>query len=592
MSRKTEELVSAGLAFMNAGKHKQAEEKWRQATEIDPECAAAWTYLTECLSLTKRTLEAGECLDRLIDVADRSAESLYKLADKCAFLSRYSQARKFLFSALEANPAKEIWLNARLLQIKIDFAENEWLDAVRGATEILAVDPKNTEALLIRQRSYFCLGWTEEDIADCRTYLDLQPDAERHHRLLFKLNCLRTSTPESLYEESLRWNELYATPLSARIKAHKNIPDPDRKLRIGYVSPDFRHHAIMRLLPGVLENHDRKQFEIFAYSIDTQRDQATAQAERSVDHFVELPSSCDEVAERVRQDAIDILIDLAGRTMPVNALLAFALKPAPVQATWMGTLATTGMPMMDYFIGDAYMPSPGTEHLFSEKVYRLPRVHACYRSLGEVDLVTPPYFKNGYITFGSFNDPKKIDREVIKVWSVILHFIPGSKLLMKSTNLQHEIVQRRFRDWFRENGIADERVKFEGPGGPLDFLASINEIDIALDPFPYTGGTTTLETLWMGAPVVSVAGRTAVARCSVCLLATVGLAVANTLEQYVALALAMAQAVPFQPDSRKQLRERFAKSQLRDEVGMARAIEGAYRDMWRTWCARSQAASY
>jgi predicted O-linked N-acetylglucosamine transferase (SPINDLY family) len=340
---------------------------------------------------------------------------------------------------------------------------------------------------------------------------------------------------------------------------------------------------MMRLITGVLENHDRQQFEIFAYSIDTKRDEATTYVENVVDHFIELTPSRNEIANRVRQDGIDILVDLAGHTMLVDALLAFALRPAPVQVTWLG-MASTGLSCMDYFLGDAYMPCPGTDHLFTEQVYRLPRVNGCYRPSCEVETTIPPFFRNGHITFGSFNDPKKIGREVIKVWSVILHLHPSSKLFLKYGNLGHEMVQRRLRGWFQEDGISADRLRFEGAGTSLQFLHAINEVDIALDPFPYNGGTTTLETLWMGVPVVSITGRLAVNQAGACLLATVGLPVANTLEQYIVLAALMAKAIPEQPDSRRNLRETLKRSQLMDEVGMTRTLEAAYRDMWRHWC--------
>jgi predicted O-linked N-acetylglucosamine transferase (SPINDLY family) len=303
-----------------------------------------------------------------------------------------------------------------------------------------------------------------------------------------------------------------------------------------------------------------------------------------VDHFVELPAVRNEIADQVRADGIDILVDLAGHTMPTDALLAFALKPAPVQLTWMGSLATTGLTTMDYFVGDAQMPFPGTEHLFSEKVYRLPRTHCCYRPLVDPGLTPTPYFKNGYITFGSFNDTRKINRAVVKVWSVILHLHPDSRLLFKYTNLEREIAQRRLREWFTEDGIAPDRLRFEGAGSPLNFLETIRETDIALDPFPYGGGTTTMETFWMGVPVISVAGRLAVANTGSSLLTSVGLPVAASLEQYVALAALMAKTIAEQPDLRARLRATLMRSALMDEAGMARAIENAYRDMWRDWC--------
>jgi predicted O-linked N-acetylglucosamine transferase (SPINDLY family) len=398
-------------------------------------------------------------------------------------------------------------------------------------------------------------------------------------------------TCEQLQDENVRWSNLYAAPLASHIQPHRNMPDPNKRLKIGYLSPDFRHHAIMRLLPGVFEFHDKDNFEIFAYSINTQPDIATDLVKARVHHFIELTSSKNEIANRVHADGIDILVDLGSHTMPVDALLAFALKPAPIQLTWMGVLATSGMSTIDYFIGDKYMPGPGTDNLFTEKVYRLPRMHACYRPLESLETAPSPYFQNGYITFGSFNNPNKINRDVVKVWSVILHLHPTSRLLLKYLDLDLEIAQRRLRQWFTEDGIPSDRLQFEGAEPPQRFLQALNRVDIALDPYPYNGGTTTLDTLWMGVPVVSRAGRLAVARGGACLLDPLGLPVANTWEQYIAIAASMVNAIPHQPEARHRLRENMKNSVLMDELGMARTMEAAYRDMWRTWCAGQSASS-
>jgi predicted O-linked N-acetylglucosamine transferase (SPINDLY family) len=514
------------------------------------------------------------------------------LADKSCFIGQYKQARELLSESLKLNAPADIRLQINLLLAKLDFNEDKWLEAVKVATQILRSDPENFEALQVRQKAYAALGWTKEDIADCRLLLKLKPQPELHQRLLIKLNCISATTPELLYEESRHWNNLYAAQFLKDILPHRNAVDAERRLKIGYVSPDLRNHAIMKLLPGVLEHHDKQHFEIFAYAIDTKRNDSTAQVQRIVDHFIDLPASRHEIASQIRADQIDILVDLAGHTMASEALLAYACKPAPVQITWMGMLATTGLSTMDYFIGDAQMPCPGTEHAFSEKVYRLPRFHACYRPSEDAGITAAPCLKNGFITFGSFNDPRKISRDVVTVWSVILHFHPDSRLLLKYTNLDQELVQQRIRDSFLEDGIAADRLEFQGAGSALEFQQTLNQVDIALDPFPYVGGTTTLETLWMGVPVISLAGRLAVSALSNSLLSAVGLPVANSLEQYIALAANVVKALPGSPDSRARLRRAMLASTLMDGCGMARTMEAAYRDMWRTWCSEQPAPKH
>jgi predicted O-linked N-acetylglucosamine transferase (SPINDLY family) len=292
----------------------------------------------------------------------------------------------------------------------------------------------------------------------------------------------------------------------------------------------------------------------------------------------------------VKADEIDILVDLAGHTMPLEALFAFALKPAPVQVSWMGVHATTGLTAIDYFLGDAHMPCPGTEHLFSEKVVRLQHAQYCYRPLGDPGLAPSPCFANGHITFGCFNNPRKITREVVKVWSVILHLHRNSKLLLKYAGLDLEMARQRLLQWFAEDGIAADRVVFEDRSRALEYLASFNRIDIALDPFPYNGGTTTLDALWMGVPVVSVRGRLAVNCCGASFLSAVGFPVASTLEQYISLAGDLVKTIPATPGLRQRIRHSLMQSPLMDEPGLMREVEAAYREMWRTWCEQRRIA--
>jgi predicted O-linked N-acetylglucosamine transferase (SPINDLY family) len=290
------------------------------------------------------------------------------------------------------------------------------------------------------------------------------------------------------------------------------------------------------------------------------------------------------IAERIRADGIDILVDLASHTMPLGAFRALALKPAPVQVTWMGVMATTGLPAMDYFLGNAEIPPPGTEHTFTEKIYRLPGAAGCYRPTNDkLEVARSPYFSNQYLTFGCFNSPKKITREVVQVWSLILHLHPGSKLLLKYKELDQEYAQLHLRKWFTEDGISPDRLLFEGISLPSKYLPTWNKVDIALDPFPYNGGTTTYDAIWMGVPVVSMGGRLTVS-CGSCIVSELGMPVAKTIEQYVAIACGLAKAVPSEPGLRQRVRQAMKGSRMMDEPRLARELEAAYREMWQTWC--------
>jgi protein O-GlcNAc transferase len=298
-----------------------------------------------------------------------------------------------------------------------------------------------------------------------------------------------------------------------------------------------------------------------------------------------LPPGENNLAERIQADGIDILVDLAGHTTG-EAYLAFARKPAPVQVSWVGVLSTTGMSTMDYFLGDAQMPCPGTEHLFTETVYRLPRTLCCYHPGTDARITPAPYLERGDITFGCFNSPRKITREVVKLWSAILHLVSGSRMLLKYYALDEEVRQAPLLAWFAENGIARHRILFAGESLSTAYFEEYSRIDIALDPFPYNGGSTTLDALWMGVPVVTLAGRLPVQRIGACLLTAAGLPdlVAHSPEQYVTTAVFLAGTLPKIPDARQNLRKALESSPLMDAKGFVHDLEEAYRDMWRTWC--------
>jgi predicted O-linked N-acetylglucosamine transferase (SPINDLY family) len=373
--------------------------------------------------------------------------------------------------------------------------------------------------------------------------------------------------------------------LVSEIQPHTNQRDPERRLKLGYASPDLYGHPIAKFMLPVFEHQDRSRFEVFAYSVGTKSDEITDWIRAQVEHFVSLPADPKKLAERIRSDEIDILVDLAGHTTG-EAYLAFARKPAPIQVSWLGVLSTTGMSTMDYFLGDADMPCPGTDHLFTERVYRLPRAFCCYRP-GTDAVVSPgPYQERGDITFGCFNSPRKITREVAKLWSAILHLVSGSRLLIKYHLMEEEARQAPLLAWFAEDGIPAERILFAGGSKSTDYFEEYRRIDIALDPFPYNGGSTTLDGLWMGVPVVTLAGRSPLQRTGACLLNAAGLPdlVTHSHAQYVTTAVFLAQTVPKIPDSRQNLRKALQSSPLMDERGLVRGVEAAFRDMWRAWC--------
>ncbi len=399
---------------------------------------------------------------------------------------------------------------------------------------------------------------------------------------LFIANYHPDLSPEAVARIYAEWDERYALPL--RPASVPQLADPlRRRPRVGYVSGDYRHHAVRFFLEPLLSHHDREAFELFAYSDVVAQDGWTERYRRYFDHWADTRSLTDvALAERIRADGIDILVDLAGHTAD-NRLFVFARKPAPIQVSWLGFGYTTGLSAIDWFLGDERLTPPGCESLFREQIWRLPRPVFVYRP-GEEGFPDPgfaPHRKHqGAITFGCFSRSVRYNDRVLDAWAAILKRVPGSFLLLNHRPFGDSQTAAEFRARFARRGIAPFRLKFgfHTPPGP-----AYREIDIALDPFPHNGGTTTFEALWMGVPVVSIRDRISMGRFGDTLLSAIGLSywVADSVEQYIERAVELAGKPDVIDDLRGGLRERMRRSPLMDEAGFARAVEVAYRGMWR-----------
>ncbi len=605
-TRSADDLVRDGNARRTVGDFSAAERAYREAIRLDPDCMDGWAELGCLMADSRRFEDAVHCFRRLLpddlpgDVLDSAREAIRLLSQivesrpgwsrgpfslGCAYehLEDYAPARLALAKSLELDSSREAAVQS--LFARMHYLEKNWAEALSAAERALAANPNFFLAHIIRGECCAEFGDWEESAASVRRAIQIQPHHEFHSHLMFDMNYLVDTTLETFYDEACRWNSLHAAPLAKQIRPHTNSPDPDRRLKIGYVSPDLYSHPITKFVLPALEKYDRSRFEVFVYAVGSKSDNVTDWIRARVENFVAATNAGIELTERVRADGIDILVDLAGHTTG-SSYLAFALKPAPIQVSWLGVLSTTGMSTIDYFLGDACLPCPGTEHLFTETVYRLPRSFCCYRPTENIPVAPAPFLHRGYVTFGSFNNPRKINREVVRLWSAILHLVPESRLLFKWFGMEGGPKQAQLTSWLAEDGIPPERLQFAGASPPNQYLQDYSDIDIALDPFPYHGGSTTLDALWMGVPVVTLAGRITVQRTGVSLLTAIGLGqlVAHSPEEYLKTALLLAAAVPKIPGSRDNLRKALLDSPLMDEVGIVRDVENAYRDMWRIWC--------
>jgi predicted O-linked N-acetylglucosamine transferase (SPINDLY family) len=356
-----------------------------------------------------------------------------------------------------------------------------------------------------------------------------------------------------------------------------------RRLRIGYVSGDFRLHSVAFFFAPVLENHDRVHYEITCYQCSPRSDAVTSNLRSHSDRWREAWRLNDDALETaIREDAIDILVDLSGHTAE-NRLPVFARRAAPVQATWLGYPGTTGVAAIDFRITDAVADPPGqSDAAHTERLYRLPRPMWSFRPDPRMPEVGPSPARTRPPTFGSFNYLPKLNDRVLELWARVLREVPASRLVV--TRVPGPDSARRLSSTFAGLGVDPGRLELHGLVG-RDRLANIlAEVDIALDPFPYAGTTTTCEVLWMGLPVVSLAGENTPARSGASLLSAVGLSdfVADSPDAYVTTARSLA----LDPDAleriRGTLRARFAASPLRDEAGLARELELAYETMWKS----------
>lgn len=405
--------------------------------------------------------------------------------------------------------------------------------------------------------------------------------------LLFCMNYDPIRSIEDIYSEYLQWNK--SVPRPAVVKPLDNVADPEKRLRVGYVSADFFSHSASFFIEPLLSAHDRQQVEVVCYAGTNAEDEVSERLRENVQLWRNTVGMSDEaMADLIRADGIDILVDLSGHSKG-NRLTVFARGPAPVQVTWLGYGYTTGLSEMNYFVADAVMVPECDDRWFSESVWRLPRPMFCYRPpLGMPPVSDLPAERNGYVTFGCFSRAIRYNERVVDAWSAILRAMPNSRLMLDTQAFDDEDTRRLFWRRFAEQGVSQGRIDLNYSSPSRAVWDAYNSVDIALDPFPHNAGTTTFEALWMGVPVLSLMERPPLGRFGAAILVPLGLEdwLAGSEEHYVALAQAKALDLASLAGFRRTLRQRLEKSAFRDEIGFARAMEGAFREMWRRWCAK------
>jgi predicted O-linked N-acetylglucosamine transferase (SPINDLY family) len=556
---------------------------YRRAIELAPGFAEAHNNLGIALHESGQAEEAIAAFERAIALKSDYAEASSNLGGALSSVGRLDEAIAACQRALALRPdhalAHNNLANALLQGGRLD-------EAIAACQRALALRPDYAEAHCNLGNACKEQGRLDEALVHFRQAARLKqgwPEAESNY--LVTLHYHPDHDARAILAEHRAWAARNADPLAGAIPRHDHDRSPARRLRVGYVSPDFRGHPVGHLLLPLFAHHDRQRFEIVCYSDVRRADPITERLRSLTSAWHDTAGMSDsQLAERVRADRIDLLVDLTLHTAR-NRLLVFARKPAPVQVTMLGMPATTGLATMDYRLTDPYLNPPGSSDAdYTERSIRLPHCFWIYEAPEEETPVGPlPALTNGFITFGCLNPLFKVTPPALELWLRILGAVPGSRLVLLSESGAH---REALRERFREGGVAGDRLEFVGRTPRAEHLRRYQRLDLGLDPFPYNGHTTTLDALWMGVPLVTLTGRTAVARGGTSILMNVGLPelIAATPEQYIKIAVALARDVPRLAELRSTLRPRMESSPLMDGKQYAADVERAFRSMWDTWC--------
>ncbi len=584
--------LNLGNALRAAGRVDDALARYARATELAPERFAAWFNLAQLHVDRGEHVTAAAAFRRALALDPTNHAARLGLAAALVDSAQGSPDGKAAFAEALALLETE-WTRspeasrARYILALALAGCARWTEAVAHLEALVAAHPEQAEAHVQLANSYNQLGRAADAVREYRATWRLAP--EYHHALtsvLGTLNAVPDIAPEAVLEAHREWAAAVAAPLYPVAPRFANSRAPGRRLRVGYVSPDLRRHPVGAMFAPVLERHDPARVETFCYYNYPRGDAMTERMRRAAHHWRDVAGLDDAtVADAVRADAIDILVDLVGHTK-YTRMLVFARRPAPVQVSWLGYFNTTGLATMDYFVTDPVSSPGGQERYFVETLVRLPATRFCFEPPAFMpEVASLPAQRSGTVTFGCLNNLVKLNDRVLALWARILAAVPGARLLLQASALSDPLAQRDFRARAAALGIPPERLELRR-FVPVDEAArTYHEVDVALDPFPFCGGMTTLDALWMGVPVVTLPQVMIAGRQSASMLANLGLEAIVAADEagYVTAAAALARDLDRLADLRSGLRERFRASPLADYARFARDLEAAYREMWERW---------
>jgi len=617
--RNAQAMANLGRTYFDLGQLAQAERWFRREVELRPDNVRAHYNLGSVLQAADRSQEACDCFRRALAVNPDDAESHNNLGIVLNSLHAPAEAESHFRHAIRVQPQFVAAYNNLALALR---HQDRFVEAIDQCRTAISLNPDFAEAHLNMAGLLHDSGRVDAAVAECERAVALRPELALAHNnlgsclhargqiedalphfckavelepgngflrsnLAHALNYGPGVDARTIFEEHLRWGQRHADTLPP---VARGVIDRSatKRLRIGYVSAYFREHAISVFSEPLLAAHDHQGFEVACYSDVRKPDAVTQRFQASADHWIDTATLSDlALAERIAADGIDILVDLTGH-LEGHRLLAFAHKPAPIQVTYIGYQNTTGMQAMDYRLTDHWSDPPGTtDRFYTEKLVRLPQAFFCYRPSDAAPPVSAlPALSTGRVTFGSFNKLAKITSEVLSTWAHILARVPESRLLVLAD--QSDVALARMRSAFAAHGVTGERVEFAAKRPRREYLQLHEQVDIALDTFPFNGHTTVCEALWMGVPVVVMAGETYVSRFGGSALVNLELAelIATSPAGYIDAAVKLAGDLDRLQTLRAGLRGRMLASPLLDAAGFTRNLEAAYRQMWTRWCSQ------
>lgn len=614
-------MSTYALALQHRGDFDLAQANYQRALEINPDFAEVRNNLGYLLILRRQLPQAIVELKHAIRVKPVYPQAHHNLALALTGLGQVDEALASYRTALEQEPRMaDTWeaLGRVLLDIRkynqavtafsrslalrpssqiciylgIAYAGLEDLDnAIAATRKAVQIDPKSADAHSALGGELKWAGDLDGAVAEFKEAMRINPlHHAAHSNLIYTMLCQDQPTPEQILTAHVQWGVQHTGSI-VPLRRPRNQKLPNRRLRVGYISPNFRRQAVCAFVLPILEHHDRSAVEVFCYSDLETPDDYTRKIQGLANQWRETSMLLhEELARQIREDRIDILVELTGH-IGKGRLATLAYRPAPVQVSYIGYQGTTGVAAVDYVLTDDWADPPDAEKNYIEKPYRLPESFFVYDPPRDAPLVGPlPAKKNGYITFGCLNAVNKATPRALALWSAVLSSVPDAKMMLLTTRCEQ--TNHRLLAGFAQAGITSDRIELVQRSGPDGYYRRYNSIDIALDPVPFNGHTTTCDAAWMGCPTITLSGEIYAHRFGGSVLRNLNLPdlVTTSPNDYVAAATKLGTDLERLSSLRSNLRFTMQNSLITNGPAFTKNLEQAYRHMWQNWCASAQQA--